>query len=75
MALEGFGVVSAAVGQHGILVHLGAAKSATRRGKPMAIDRLITFNHNKANFAWYSTYFSSRICVFVPIGRETCCGI
>lgn len=35
------------------IVCLGAAKSAMGRGKPMAIDRLITFGQDEANVAWY----------------------
>ena len=47
--LRCFDGVSAAAAQHGILVCLGAAKSATRRGKPMSIDRLITLDQDEAN--------------------------
>lgn len=47
--LRCFDVVSAAAAEHGILVCLGAAKSATKRGKPMLIDRLITFGQDKAD--------------------------
>jgi hypothetical protein len=32
---------------------LSAAKSAMGRGKPMAIDRLITLGQDEVNFAWY----------------------
>ena len=50
MVLEAFDVVSAAAAEHDILVCLGgAAKSATRRGRRMSIDRLITFGQSQAN--------------------------